>query len=120
MNNPLDKLDEEIAEGAASPVSGVVTSVVAGEALATPGRRRVLIELPAYLCVQTAWFAAFGLQTVLFPYMLKNLLDVSGTMLGIAQIRPDATCPCKRQLRVEHLHTRVVGSDHFGSEQNCL
>jgi MFS family permease len=86
LDNPLDKLDEEIAEGAASPVSGVVTSVVAGEAIAAPGRRRVLVELPAYLCVQIAWFAAFGLQTVLFPYMLKNLLDVSGTMLGIAQM----------------------------------
>jgi MFS family permease len=86
LNNPLDKLDEEIAEGAASPVSGVVTSVVAGEAIAAGGRRRALAELPAYLCVQVAWFTAFGLQTVLFPYVLKNVLGVSGTLLGVAQM----------------------------------
>ncbi len=86
MDNRLDKLDEEIAEGAASPVSGVVSSVVAGDALVKVGHRRVLVELPAYLLVQIAWFTAFGLQTVLFPYILKNILDVSGTMLGIAQM----------------------------------
>lgn len=86
LNNPLDKLDEEIAEGAASPVTGVLTSVTAGEALSSGGRRRGLVELPAYLCVQIAWFTAFGLQTVLFPYVLKNVLDVSGTLLGVAQM----------------------------------
>jgi len=86
LNNPLDKLDEEIAEGAASPVSGVITSLEAGAALTSGGRRRVLVELPAYLFVQIAWFAAFGLQTVLFPYLLKNVLGVSGTLLGMAQM----------------------------------
>ncbi len=86
LDNPLDKLDEEIAEGAISPVSGVVTSVVAGEAISAGGHRRVAIELPAYMCVQVAWFAAFGLQTVLFPYVLKNVLGVSGTLLGVAQM----------------------------------
>jgi MFS family permease len=86
LTNPLDKLDEEIAEGASSPVSGVVSSVAAGDALVQVGRRRVLIELPAYLFVQIAWFTAFGLQTVLFPYILKNVLGVSGTMLGMAQM----------------------------------
>jgi MFS family permease len=86
LTNPLDKLDEEIAEGVHSPVSGVVTSVTAGEVLTVVGRRRVLVELPAYLFVQIAWFTAFGLQTVLFPYMLKNLLEVSGTLLGVAQM----------------------------------
>lgn len=86
-DNPLDKLDEEIAEGAASPVTGVLSSVTAGEALtAVGGRRRAMVELPAYLFVQIAWFTAFGLQTVLFPYMLKNILGVSGTMLGVAQM----------------------------------
>jgi MFS family permease len=86
LTNPLDKLDEEIAEGAHSPVSGVVTSVTAGEVLTSVGRRRVLVELPAYLLVQIAWFTAFGLQTVLFPYVLKNQLGVSGTLLGLAQM----------------------------------
>jgi len=86
LTNPLDSLDEEIAEGASSPVSGVGTSVAAGDALVKVGHRRVLIELPAYLIVQIAWFTAFGLQTVLFPYILKNVLGVSGTMLGIAQM----------------------------------
>ncbi len=88
MNNPLDKLDEEIVEGVASPVTGVVTSLAAGEVLSHPaaGRTRALLELPAYLFVQIAWFTAFGLQTVLFPYLLKNVLGVSGTLLGVAQM----------------------------------
>jgi MFS family permease len=86
LTNPLDKLDEEIAEGASSPVSGIVSSVAAGDTLGQVGQRRVMVELPAYLFVQIAWFTAFGLQTVLFPYMLKNILNVSGTMLGAAQM----------------------------------
>lgn len=85
-DNPLDKLDEEIAEGAASPVTGIGTAIIAGEVLTKGARRRALIELPAYLCVQLAWFTAFGLQTVLFPYILKNVLGVSGTALGLAQM----------------------------------
>jgi MFS family permease len=86
LNNPLDKLDEEIVEGAASPISGVGSAVTAGEALASVARQKALLELPAYLCVQVAWFTAFGLQTVLFPYILKNVLGVSGTELGLAQM----------------------------------
>ncbi len=89
MDNPLDKLDEEIIEGAASPVSGVGSAIGAGESLVavrTLGKRRTFLELPAYLAVQTSWFTAFGLQTVLFPYILKNILGVSGTMLGMAQM----------------------------------
>ncbi len=85
LTNPLDKLDDEIVEGAASPLSGVGSAIGAGEALSVGGRR-VAIELPAYLFVQIAWFTAFGAQTVLFPYMLKNVLGVSGAMLGIAQM----------------------------------
>jgi len=86
LTHPLDKLDEEIAEGTASPISGINSAVTAGDVLAVGGRRRVLVELPAYLFVQIAWFTAFGLQTVLFPYILKNILGVSGTMLGLAQM----------------------------------
>jgi MFS family permease len=86
---PLDKLDEEIVEGAASPVSGVGAAVTAGEAFAAQTRLggwRPVVELPAYLFVQLSWFTAFGLQTVLFPYMLKNVLDVNGAMLGLGQM----------------------------------
>jgi MFS family permease len=87
---PLDKLDEEIVEGAASPVSGVNSAVGAGEAFGgpggPPGGLRPIIELPAYLLVQISWFTAFGLQTVLFPYMLKNVLGVSGSLLGLGQM----------------------------------
>jgi MFS family permease len=86
LENSLDKLDEEIAEGAASPISGVGAALAAGEAIGVVGRRRVLLELPAYLVVQVAWFTAFGLQTVLFPYLLKNVLGVEPALLGVAQM----------------------------------
>jgi MFS family permease len=86
LDNTLDKLDEEIAEGAVSPISGVAAAVAAGEILGAGGRRRVLMELPAYLVVQVAWFTAFGLQTVLFPYLLKNILEVEPALLGLAQM----------------------------------
>ena len=86
MSDAFDALDDEVAEGARSPVSGVTSAVAAGEALSTGDRRRVIIELPAYLIVQIAWFTAFGLQMVVFPYLLKNELGVSGTLLGAAQM----------------------------------
>src|ERR1041384_8201570 len=86
LDNSLDKLDEEIAEGAVAPISGVGAAVAAGEILGHGGRRRVLMELPAYLVVQVAWFTAFGLQTVLFPYLLKNILEVEPALLGLAQM----------------------------------
>jgi MFS family permease len=84
LSNPLDKLDEEIAEGAASPVSGIDSAIGAGGLLARPAR--VAVELPAYLFVQIAWFTAFGMQMVVFPYLLKNVLHESGTLLGVAQM----------------------------------
>ncbi|MEZ5939548.1 MAG: MFS transporter [Hyphomonadaceae bacterium] len=62
------------------------SAVVAGEALRPLTARQVAFELPAYMFVQIAWFTAFGLQTVLFPYLLKNVLGVSGTLLGLAQM----------------------------------
>jgi MFS family permease len=85
LGNPLDKLDEEIAGGSVSPVSGIGSAINAGGALAAhPGRATV--ELPAYLFVQIAWFTAFGMQMVVFPYLLKNVLRESGTLLGVAQM----------------------------------
>ncbi len=86
MNKPFDKLDEEVTEGALSPVAGVTSAVGAGGVLVGAARRRALIELPAYMLVQVAWFTAFGMQMVIFPYLLKNVLDVSGTLLGVAQM----------------------------------
>ena len=86
MSDAFDALDDEVAEGARSPVSGVTTALNAGEALSAKDRRRTIVELPAYLLVQMSWFMAFGLQTVIFPYLLKNRLDVSGTLLGAAQM----------------------------------
>ena len=86
MSNELDRLHEEISEGAQSPVSGIGSAVDAGELLTRSGRARIRIELPAYMLVQVAWFTAFGAQMVLFPYLLKNVLNVSGTLLGVAQM----------------------------------
>lgn len=86
MSDAFDALDDEVAEGARSPISGVTSAMAAGEALSAADRKRVIIELPAYLYVQIAWFTAFGLQMVVFPYLLKNQLDVSGTLLGAAQM----------------------------------
>ena len=86
MNDAFDALDDEVAHGARSPVSGVAAALGAGEALTTKDKRRVVFELPAYLYVQMAWFLGFGLQMVIFPYLLKNRLEVSGTLLGAAQM----------------------------------
>ncbi|MBI1339240.1 MFS transporter [bacterium] len=86
MNDALDALDEELSEGAGSPSSGVESAIAAGKGLQGLSHRRAMVELPVYLLVQVAWFVAFGMQTVLFPYLLKNILDVSGTLLGLAQM----------------------------------
>ncbi|MEM6626536.1 MAG: MFS transporter [Pseudomonadota bacterium] len=86
MKDAFDALDEEITEGARSPISGVTSALGAGEALSAAEKKRVIAELPAYLYVQIAWFMAFGLQMVVFPYLLKNVLGVSGTLLGVAQM----------------------------------
>jgi MFS family permease len=66
-------------------VSGVTNAVNAGEALPLPVRR-LPRELPAYLAVQISWFSAFGIQMVAFPYILVNVLGVSGAQLGLAQM----------------------------------
>ena len=70
MSDAFDALDDDVAEGARSPVSGVTSALAAGEALSAADQKRVIIELPAYLFVQIAWFTAFGLQMVVFPYLL--------------------------------------------------
>lgn len=86
--------DADILEEARSPVSGMGTAMNAGanllqtaqSVLAIRIRRGVRIELPAYLSVQSTWFVAFGLQMVLFPYLITNKLGLGGTELGFANL----------------------------------
>lgn len=87
---------EDVTTSIASPVSGVTEAISAGASfLATAQhwrarrlRRGVKIELPAYLGVQCSWFMAFGLQLVLFPYLItgRNHLHLDGLALGLANM----------------------------------
>lgn len=88
--------EEEAAESVRSPVSGVDTSISAGAHLFEAAerlkarwiKRWVTRELPAYLSVQSSWFLAFGLQMVLFPYLITspNYLALNGLELGLANM----------------------------------
>ncbi len=86
--------DADILEEARSPLSGMGSAMSAGASLlstaqsmmAQKARRGVNIELPAYLSVQATWFIAFGLQMVLFPYLITNKLGLGGTELGLANL----------------------------------
>ncbi|MEM7005188.1 MAG: MFS transporter [Pseudomonadota bacterium] len=77
-----------------APVSGVSMALDAGSTLLPTARslvarrlkRNVNIELPAYLMVQSSWFVAFGLQMVLFPYLITNRLGLDGLELGLANM----------------------------------
>lgn len=79
---------------ARTPISGVSAAMDAGASLiatarslmARKVRRKVSVELPAYLLVQSAWFVAFGLQMVLFPYLVTNRLGLGGLELGLANV----------------------------------
>jgi predicted MFS family arabinose efflux permease len=42
-------------------------------------------ELRAYLCAIAAYFLAFGVQMILFPYLVANALGASPQAVGIAQ-----------------------------------
>ena len=90
MSEEFDRLDEEVMEGARSPVSGMDSAIAAGTTISDRASRQLLKnvgrELPAYLVVQTCWFMAFGLQMVLFPYLITNKLDLQGIQLGIANM----------------------------------
>jgi len=84
----------EMHNEARSPVSGMGSAMSAGANLlhtaqslmAKKTRRGVNAELPAYLSVQSTWFIAFGLQMVLFPYLITNRLQLGGTELGLANL----------------------------------
>ena len=100
MSDRIEELVDNMAEGAAgdvtSPVSGVSEALGAGASLLSTAthwrarqlRRGVKIELPAYLMVQCSWFMAFGLQMVLFPYLItgRDHLHLDGLALGLANM----------------------------------
>ena len=60
---------------------GVTTQTQAADAAAAPSTR-----FEAYLFTQGAWFLAFGVQVVLFPYLLRVVLDESEGRFGLAQM----------------------------------
>ncbi len=86
--------DTEFLEESRSPMSGMGSTMSAGASLwataqsilARKARRGVAVELPAYLSVQATWFIAFGLQLVLFPYLITNVLGLGGAELGAANL----------------------------------
>ena len=100
MSGEIDKVVDDMAEQAAekvtSPVSGVSEALGAGASFLISAthwrakrlRRGVKIELPGYLAVQCSWFMAFGLQLVLFPYLItgKDHLHMDGLALGLANM----------------------------------
>lgn len=85
QNNPA----EEVAAGlnALENALGGAAPFDQGETPEPPKKeRRVRFELPAYLVVQSSWFMAFGLQIVLFPYLITQKLDLGGKELGLANM----------------------------------
>ncbi|MEZ5947063.1 MAG: MFS transporter, partial [Hyphomonas sp.] len=100
MSEPIEEMADDMAEDAAgsiaSPISGVSEALSAGASLLATAnhlrarqiRRDVRVELPAYLLVQCSWFMAFGLQMVLFPYLITdaNHLHMDGLALGLANM----------------------------------
>ncbi|MEO1027650.1 MAG: MFS transporter [Pseudomonadota bacterium] len=86
------EIDAELSER--NPVSGLSTALDAGTSFmftarslfAHKVRRGVTWELPAYLLIQSSWFMAFGLQLVLFPYLITNKLGLGGLELGLANL----------------------------------
>lgn len=96
MDELIDEMAEDAADDVSSPVSGINEALGAGASLLATAshwrarklRRGVRIELPAYLGVQLSWFMAFGLQMVLFPYLItgQQHLHLGGLELGLANM----------------------------------
>lgn len=92
----VDDMAEQASENVTSPVSGVSEALGAGASFLSTAshwravrlRRGVKIELPGYLAVQCSWFMAFGLQMVLFPYLItgRDHLHMDGLALGLANM----------------------------------
>ena len=98
-----------------SPVSGVSEAITAGASFlltatnwrARKLRRGVRIELPAYLGVQCSWFMAFGLQLVLFPYLIT----------GRGHLHPHTfTAGCRH---VVHVYFMIVAAYCFHPAPFC-
>ena len=51
-----------------------------------PAPRRTGGEFGAYLTMLTAYFVAFGMQMILVPYLVANVLEVSASEVGVAQV----------------------------------
>ncbi len=93
VRSPVSGMESAMSAGT---VAGAVAEVMTGAgrlATARRGRarrirRNVHRELPAYLFVQTSWFMAFGLQLVLFPYLITSPLHLGrdGLELGLANM----------------------------------
>lgn len=104
LTETKDRSDETHLEDARSPVTGLTSAIDAGASFWETAqsifvmrtRRKVKLELPAYLAIQASWFIAFGLQFVLFPYLITTKevgadgtalgLGLSATWLGLAQL----------------------------------
>lgn len=94
MSKSEEQDTADLMDEARSPVTGMGSAVGAGadflstaqSLIARKTRRGVKVELPAYLSVQATWFIAFGLQMVLFPYLITNKLGLGGTELGLANL----------------------------------
>lgn len=95
MSSPPDPdQDDDLSPSPLNPISGVSSAMGAGKSLiltarslkAKRVRKGVKVELPAYLLVQSSWFVAFGLQMVLFPYLITNRLNLNGVELGLANM----------------------------------
>lgn len=92
--DPVGAGEADMLEEARSPMSGMGSAMNAGASLlataqsllAKKARRGVASELPAYLSIQATWFIAFGLQMVLFPYLITNVLGLGGAELGTANL----------------------------------
>lgn len=52
----------------------------------TPGATIRETRFPAYLFAHGAWFLAFGVQMVLFPYLVRVILEENEVRFGIAQM----------------------------------
>jgi len=93
VKSPVSGMESAMSAGA---VAGAVAEAIGEDRhLATAPRKRarrvrrgVHRELPAYLFVQTSWFMAFGLQMVLFPYLITSPLHLArdGLELGLANM----------------------------------
>ena len=94
VDEDLDGIEEDRTGQVKSPISGLDSAAGAGSLLEFTARslfarrthRGVKSELPAYLLIQCSWFMAFGLQMVLFPYLITNRLGLDGTELGLANM----------------------------------